>query len=173
MVKRIVLGLLGIAAIFAAFWAARAEAAGFTRPDCSDYRNAPLPEAKCFREAKLGVRDANYEALQKTGLEFVYLARPPAGKELEAYPDAKKAAEAKTEGEFLINFSVNADGNVYDVRIVNATSEPIGHLAKLWSDTIAQWKFAKVAKPVINVPFRRLYLYSREDEGKRNQKNGG
>ena len=173
MVNRIVTGLVGIAGIMSAFWVADAEAADFKRPDCSAYRSSPLPEAKCFREAKIAVRDANYEALQKTGLEFAYLARPPAGKELNAYPEARKAAESKTEGEFLINFSVNTDGSVYDVKVIEASSEPIGHLAKLWADTIAQWRFVKPAKPVTNVPFRRIYLYSKEDEGKRNQKNGG
>lgn len=170
--KRSLLGLLGVTAVVGTFWAARAEAASFVRPVCSAYKNAPLPEAKCFREAKLAVRDANYEALQKTGLEFIYLARPPAGKELDAYPEAKKAAESKAEGEFLLTFSVNTDGDVYDVKIVEASSAPIGALAKLWADTIAQWKFVKIAKPVTGVPFRRIYLYSSEDDDTR-RKNGG
>jgi hypothetical protein len=144
----------------------------FHRPDCSAYKDKPLPEATCFRKDKLAVRYANYEALQKTGLEFVYLARPPAGKELDAYPEAKKAAEDKTEGEFLINFSVNTEGNVYDVKVVESSSAPIGYLAKLWADTIGQWKFTKIAKPVTDVPFRRLYLYSSEDD-KKSRKSGG
>lgn len=172
MVKRIAFGLIGIAAILVAFWAAKAEAADFARPDCSAYRDAPLPEAKCFRKKKLAVRHENYEALQKTGLEFVFLARPVDGKELEKnYPEARKAAADKVEGEFLINFSVNASGDVYDVKVVEACSPRIGHLAKLWADTIAQWKFVKPAKPVTNVPFRRIYLYSAEDNDKR--KSGG
>jgi TonB family protein len=172
MVKRIVLGLLGLAVIVAVFWTARAEAADFSRPDCSAFKDAPLPENKCFRKNKLAVRYANYAALQKTGLEFVYLARPPSGKELEAYPEAKKAAMDKVEGEFLITFSVNTEGNVYDVKVVQSSSVPIGYLAKLWADTIAQWKFTKIAKPVTDVPFRRLYLYSSEDDD-RSKKNGG
>jgi outer membrane biosynthesis protein TonB len=147
----------------------------FKRPDCSAYQGTShLPESRCFRKTKLAVRYANYAALQKTGLEFAYLGRPVSGKELDkAYPEAKKAAEDKVEGEFLINFSVNTEGNVYDVKIVNSTSAPIGHLAKLWADTIAQWKFVKIAKPVTNVPFRRLYLYSSEDDDKSSRKSGG
>jgi hypothetical protein len=172
MVNRTLLGVFGIAAILSSFWAARADAADFKRPDCSAFENKPLPEASCFRKAKLAVRDANYEALQQAGLEFVYLARPPAGKELDAYPDAKKAAESRVEGEFLLTFSVNADGNVHDVRIIEASSAPIGHLAKLWADTIAQWRFVRLAKPVTGVPFRRIYLYSQEED-ERDKKSGG
>ena len=154
--------------------AASAQSTGsYQRPDCSAFKDAPLPESTCFRKNKTAVRYDNYEALQETGLEFVYLARPPVGKELEkAYPEAKKAAEDKVEGDFLITFSVNTDGNAYDVKVVESSSTRIGYLAKLWADTIAQWKFVKVAKPVTNVPFRRLYLYSPEDDDK-NRKSGG
>lgn len=173
MVKRTVFGVLGIAAVFAIFWAAQAHAADFARPDCSAFSNAPEPEAKCFREARKAVRYANYEALQKTGLEFVYLARPPAGKELDAYPEAKKAAEDKVEGEFLITFSVDTDGNVYEVKVVQSSSPRIGYLAKLWADTIAQWKFAKPGKAVTGIPFRRAYLYSKEDDDPRRNRSGG
>ena len=145
----------------------------FGRPDCAVFKDAPLPESKCFRKNKLAVRYENYEALQKTGLEFTWMARPPAGEDFDkAYPEAKKAAEDKVEGEFLINFSVNTEGNVYDVKIVESSSTRIGYLAKVWADTIAQWKFAKVAKPVTNVPFRRLYLYSSEEDDK-SRKSGG
>jgi len=153
--------------------AAGAQSTGsFQRPDCSAFKDRALPEATCFRKKKFDLRYENYEALQKTGLEFVYLARPPAGKEMDAYPEAKKAAEDKVEGEFLINFSVNTDGSVYDVKVVESSSAPIGHLAKVWADTIAQWKFVKVAKPVTGVPFRRIYLYSPEDD-QRGKKSGG
>jgi TonB family protein len=145
----------------------------FTRPDCSAFKDRPLPEATCFRKKKFDVRYANYEALQKTGLEFVYLARPVDGKELEkAYPEATKAAKDRAQGEFLITFSVNTEGNVYDVKVVESSSAPIGHLAKLWADTITQWKFVKIAKPVTDVPFRRIYLYSDEDN-QRGKKSGG
>lgn len=154
--------------------AAGAQTTGtFKRPDCSVFKDSPLPESRCFRKNKLAVKYENYEALQKTGLEFVYLARPVSGKELEkGYPEAMKAAKDKVEGEFLINFSVNSDGSVYDVKVLNASSAPIGHLAKLWADTIAQWKFTKIAKPVTDVPFRRIYLYSDEDD-QRGKKSGG
>lgn len=175
MLTRISIGLLGITAVLGAFCAAGVAKAdtGFQRPDCSSYKELPLPEATCFRKAKLAVRDANYAALQKTGLEFAYLARPPVGKELDHYPEAKKAAEDKAEGEFVIGFSVNTDGNVYDIKVVSASSAPIGALARLWADTIAQWKFAKIASPVTNVPFRRIYLYSHQDDDKRSNKSGG
>lgn len=173
MVKRIILGLLGLAAIFAAFWVAKADAAEFARPNCSAYAGVPEGEGKCFRKAKEAVRHGNYAALQKTGLEFAYLARPPAGEELKkAYPEAAKAAADKVEGEFLVTFSVNTNGDVQDAKVVSASSAPIGALAKLWADTIAQWKFVKTAKPVTDVPFRRIYLYSKDDDT-RGKKNGG
>jgi outer membrane biosynthesis protein TonB len=155
--------------------AAGAQSTGsFQHPDCSAYKDAPLPEAKCFRKAKLAVRDANYESLQKTGLEYVYLARPVDGMELQKnYPEVIKAGMEKVEGEFLINFSVNTNGDVYDVKVIEASSEPNRARAKLWADTIAQWKFVKIAKPVIGVPFRRIYLYSKEDDDRRGKKSGG
>lgn len=174
MVKRIGFGLLGIAAVIGIFfWVSSASAADFARPDCSAFNDAPEPEAKCFREAKIAVREANYAALQKTGLEFAYLARPPAGDELKSYPEARRAVESRAEGQFLISFSVNADGNVHDVRIVEASSKPIGALAKLWADTIAQWKFVKPGKPVTDIPFRRIYLYSKQDDDPRRSRSGG
>jgi outer membrane biosynthesis protein TonB len=168
--KKLIIASLAIALSSAA----GAQSTGsFQHPDCSAYKDAPLPEAKCFRKAKLAVRDGNYEALQKTGLEFVYLARPVDGKELEKnYPEVIKAGKDKVEGEFLINFSVNTNGDVYDVKIVEASSEPNRARAKLWADTIAQWKFVKVATPVTGVPFRRIYLYSNEDD-QRGKKSGG
>ena len=173
MVKRIIVGLFGIVAILGVFWVAKAEAAEATRPDCSEFAGLPKPQSTCFRKRKLAVRYANYDALQKTGLEFAYLARPVEGKELEkAYPDAAKAAKDKVEGKFLITFSVNTDGNVYDVKVVEASSQPISHLARLWADTIAQWKFVKPGKAVTDVPFRRVYLYSDEDSDK-DRRSGG
>jgi TonB family protein len=154
--------------------AAGAQPAGsFQRPDCSAFKDRPEPEATCFRKNKLAVRYANYEALQKTGLEFVYLARPVDGKELEdSYPEVIKAGKDKVEGEFLINFSVNTNGDVYDVKIVEASSEPNRARAKVWADAIAQWKFVKIARPVTDVPFRRIYLFSSEDD-QRGRKSGG
>jgi len=145
----------------------------FKRPDCSAFKDSPLPESRCFRKNRLAVKYENYEALQKTGLEFVYLARPVDGKELEKnYPEVVKAGKDKVEGEFLINFSVNTNGDVYDVKIVEASSEPNRARAKLWADTIAQWKFVKIAKPVTGVPLHRIYLYSPEDDDK-SRKSGG
>jgi outer membrane biosynthesis protein TonB len=145
----------------------------FQRPDCSSFQGKPDGESLCFREAKQAVRYANYAALQKAGLEFVYLARPVDGVELEkAYPEVVKAVVDKAQGEFLIHFSVGTDGSVHDVRVVSASSAPIGALAKLWADTISQWKFDKVARPVTNVPFRRIYLYSNQDDD-RSRKSGG
>lgn len=145
----------------------------FQRPDCSAFKDMPQPDSACFRKKRFDVRYENYKALQKTGLEFVYLARPIDGKELEKnYPEVIKAGKDKVEGEFLINFSVNTNGDVYDVKIVEASSEPNRARAKLWADTIAQWKFVKIAKPVTGVPFRRVYLYSPEDD-QRGKKSGG
>lgn len=173
MVTRILLGLLGMAGVVGTVSAAKVQTA-FQRPDCSAFAGRPEAESSCFRKARRAVTDENYAALQKTGLEFVYLARPVDGKELEkGYPEAFKAARDKVEGEFLLTFSVNTNGDVFDVKVVATSSEPIGHLAKLWGDTIKQWKFVKTAKPVTDVPFRRIYLYSKEDEGKRGQKSGG
>src|SRR5690348_3115101 len=96
----------------------------FRGPDCSAFAKSPEPEATCFRKMKIAVRYANYDALQKTGLEFVYMGRP----DPDTNPDAKKAAEDKVQGGFLIRFSVDTDGTVRDVRVVESSSERIGHL---------------------------------------------
>ena len=102
MVKRIVLGLLGIAAIVAIFWTARAEAADFTRPDCSAFAGRPEAESTCFRKTRFAVMDENYADLQKIGLEFVYLGRPVGGTELEKnYPEVVKAGK-ETHGSGCI-----------------------------------------------------------------------
>lgn len=173
MVTQILLGLLGFAGVVGTVSTANAQTA-FQRPNCSAFEGRPEAESTCFRKARFAVMDENYADLQKTGLEFVYLARPVAGKELEKnYPEVVKAGKDKVEGEFLINFSVNTNGDVYDVKIVNSSSEPNRARAKLWADTIAQWKFTKIAKPVTDVPFRRLYLYSPEDDDKSSKKSGG
>ena len=93
---------------------------------------------------------------------FVYMARPDA----KANPDALKVVENKVEGSFVIRFSVKTDGTVYDVQTVEVT-EGIQPLAKLWADTIGQWTFAKTARPVTGIEFRRIYLYSAEDDDDR------
>jgi hypothetical protein len=140
----------------------------FQRPDCTAFQAMPEPEATCFRKTKIALFYANADALQKTGLEFLYMGRPDA----EDSPEAKKVLEDKTEGAFLIRYSVQVDGTVHDVRIDEASSDAIRHLAKLWADAIAQWKFAKIEKPVKDVPFGRIYLYSAQDDDRRTRRAG-
>ena len=113
----------------------------FKRPDCSAYSAWQKPERKCIREVRRSWKEANFAALQKTGLMFVYMARP----DPKANPEALKVAENKIEGSFVIRFSVKTDGTVYDVQTVEVT-EGIQPLAKLWADTIGQWTFAKTSQ---------------------------
>ena len=131
----------------------------FKRPDCSAYSAAQKPERKCVREIRRSWQDANFVALQKTGLMFAYMARPdPKGNS-----DALKVVEHKVEGSFVIRFSVRTDGTVYDVRTVEVT-EGIAPLAKLWADTISQWTFVKTNQAVTGIEYRRIYMYAADDE---------
>lgn len=134
-------------------------AASFKRPDCSAYSSAKKPERKCVREARRSWQEANFAALQKTGLMFVYMARP----DPKASPEAMKAVQNRVEGSFVIRFSVKTDGSVYDVRTVEVT-EGIQPLAKLWAETVGQWTFAKSSQPITGVEFRRIYMYATDDD---------
>jgi opacity protein-like surface antigen len=138
----------------------------FQRPDCSKFQGGPKAEGKCFRETKEAWKFANYDAVQKAGLEFIYMARP----DLSNSPAVKKALEDKVEGSYTIKYSVNQNGTVYDVKVEDVTSAGIEPIAKLWADTIKQWTFAKIAKPVVNVEYRRIYLYSKDDEAEEAKK---
>ena len=142
---------------------AQAEDTSYPRPDCSAYQGLMKPEATCISVARRGVNlDANAAAIRASGLEFRYMARPPSGDALDAYPGAKKTLEDKVNGDFLITFSVNRQGNVEDVKVKEFSSAPINALAIVWADTISKWKFVKPDEPIRDVPFRRLYLYPEE-----------
>jgi hypothetical protein len=138
----------------------------FKRPDCSAFKDAPKPESKCFGRIRNAWKYANYDAVQKAGLEFIYMARP----DVNSSPAAKKALEDKAEGSYTIKFSVNQAGTVYDVKVEDVTSQAIAPIASLWADTIKQWTFAKIAKPVVDLEYRRIYLYSKDDEVKEAKK---
>ena len=105
------------AALTLAFAASAQAPVSFKRPDCSAYSASLKPERKCIREVRRSWQEANYAALQKTGLMFVYMARP----DPKANPDALKVVENKVEGSFVIRFSVKTDGTVYDVQTVEVT----------------------------------------------------
>jgi hypothetical protein len=142
---------------------ARAEAA-FVRPDCPP-ADAPMEaEARCIRDVRRRWQEANFAALQETGLMFVYMARPDA----DASPAARAAVEQKAEGSFTVKFDVATDGTVYNVRTLDVT-DGIEPLARLWADTIAQWTFTKTDQPVTDVEFRRIYLYPRDGEANSTQ----
>lgn len=144
--------------------AVQADGEEFPRPDCSAYQDLIKPEATCISVARREVNlDANAAAIRNSGLEFRYMARPPSGDALDTYPDAKKALEDKVDGDFLITFSVNRQGNVENVEVQETSSAPIGALAQIWAETISKWKFVKPDEPIRDVPFRRLYLYPQED----------
>lgn len=139
---------------------ARAESA-FQRPDCPS-ADAPMKaEARCFRDVRKQWQDANFAALQKTGLMFVYMARP----DPDSSPAALEAVKNKVEGSFTVKFDVAKDGTVYNVRTEDVT-DGIAPLAQLWAETIRQWTFAKIDQAVSDVEFRRIYLYPREDEAR-------
>lgn len=130
----------------------------FERPDCSAYKDSFKPERKCIRETRRRWQEENFAALQKTGLMFIYMARP----DVEASPAARAAIEEKVEGSFTLRFSVATDGTVYNVRQEEVT-DGIAPLADLWADTISKWTFTRIDKPVTDVEYRRIYLYSSED----------
>jgi hypothetical protein len=89
---------------------------------------------------------------------FNYMARP----DLERFPEAKAVLEEKTEGAFSIVFSVAADGTVSTAAASNVT-DGMQPIASMWVDTIRQWTFAKVDKPVTGIEHRRIYLYPKDD----------
>jgi hypothetical protein len=149
----------GFATLALAFAASAQTAASFKRPDCSAYAASLKPERKCVREVRRIWQEANYAALQKTGLMFVYMARP----DPKASPDAMKVIERKVEGSFAIRFSVKTDGTVYDVQTMEVT-EGVQPLAKAWADAIGQWTFARTSEPVSGIEYRRIYMYSDEED---------
>jgi hypothetical protein len=154
--RALVLCVLTLALPFAA---SAQTVATFKRPDCSVYSGAQKPERKCIREVRRSWQEANFAALQKTGLMFVYMARPDA----KASADALKAVQNRIEGSFVIRFSVKPDGTVYDVHTVAVTAG-IQPLAKLWAETIGQWTFAKAGQAVTGIEFRRIYMYAADDD---------
>jgi hypothetical protein len=150
---------MGFATLTLAFAASAQTVASFKRPDCSPYAASLKPERKCVREVRRMWQEANQAALQKTGLMFLYMARP----DPKANPEATKLIEKKVEGSFSIRFSVKTDGTVHDVQTVEVT-DGVQPLAKAWAETIAQWTFAKTSQPVAGIEFRRIYMYSDEDD---------
>jgi hypothetical protein len=154
--KAILQACLALAATVSA--AANAQIA-FVRPDCPAADAPHSAEVRCIRDARRQVQQSNFDALQKTGLMFRYLARP----DLDRYPEAKAAIERKVEGSFTVRFDVAPDGAVYNVRALDVTSG-IEPLAKMWAETIAAWTFVKTGQAVTDVVHRRVYLYPRQDE---------
>ncbi len=43
-------------------------------------------------------------------------------------------------------------------------TEGIQPLAKLWADTIRQWTFVKTDQAVTGIEYRRIYMYSADDD---------
>src|SRR5688572_14576800 len=77
----------------------------FKRPDCSAYSASQKPGRMCVRETLRLWKEANFAALQKSKLMFVYMARP----DPKAHPDALKVVQNRIEGSFVIRFSVKTD----------------------------------------------------------------
>jgi hypothetical protein len=154
--KRIVLGAVALALV-APCWAWADTS--FKRPECAAGNDVTpeAAEARCIREARKRLQDANFADLQQTGLMFNYMARP----DLERFPEARAVLEKKIEGSFSVVFSVATDGTVSDAaaRDVTPGMQP---LASMWVDTIRQWTFAKVDKPVTDIEHRRIYLYPKD-----------
>lgn len=155
-------------ALVLAFPAGAQAQVSFKRPDCSPYKAAFKAESKCIREIRKSWQEANFAALQKTGLMFNYMARP----DIETSPAAKEVIENKVEGSFTVRFSVATDGTVYNMKTEDVT-DGIAPLAGLWAETIGQWTFAKTDKAVTDVEYRRIYMYSVEDDTKSPQETQG
>lgn len=139
--------------------AAAQEPANFVRPDCSAYEDAHEPEATCIRKTRKSWQDANFAALQKTGLTFNLMGRPDPDKS----PEARKVLDDKVEGSFVIRYSVGIDGKVSDVKIVEVAGG-VQPLARLWADAIAQWTFLKGDKAFADVEYRRIYMYPAKED---------
>ena len=154
--RTVVLVLVTLAA--AAPLVASAESA-FERPACPVQDRQYSAEERCIADLRKQVQQSNFDALQKTGLMFRYMARP----DLDQHPEAKAAIEKKIEGSFVVIFDVAEDGSVYNVREIDVTPG-IEPLAKMWADTIRQWTFVKPGHPVADIEHRRIYLYPRESE---------
>lgn len=137
----------------------------FQRPDCPAADAAHSAEARCIRDVRKRWQQANFDALQKTGLMFVQMGRP----EIDRHPAAKAAIEQKIEGSFAVRFSVAPDGTVYNVRTVDVTGG-IEPLARMWAETIGQWTFVKPEQAVADIEYRRIYLYARDDEAESHKK---
>lgn len=142
--------------------------APFSRPECAPSESDPGAETRCIRNARNAVRDANFAALQKTGLMFRSMARP----DLKQHPEAKSVLEKKVEGAFTVRFSVAPDGSVYNVAAIDVT-DGVAPLAKMWAETIAQWKFVGIERPVTDIEHRRIYLYPRQDDAEAQKKRQG
>jgi hypothetical protein len=143
---------------------AQAETA-FQRPDCPAADAVDSAEARCIRDVRKRWQQANFDALQQTGLMFAHMGRP----EIDRHPAAKAVIENKVEGSFTVRFSVAPDGSVYNVSTVDVTAG-IEPLAKMWAETIGQWTFVKPDKPVADVEYRRIYLYAGDDEAESQKK---
>lgn len=136
--------------------------AGFVRPPCPTVDRQYAAEERCILDLRRQVQQSNFDALQKTGLMFRYMARP----DVDQHPAAKAAIDGRIEGSFTLRFDVSADGTVYNVREVDVT-DGIEPLAQMWADTIRQWTFVKPGRPVTDIEHRRIYLYPRQDEADR------
>jgi len=154
--------VLALTALVAAVPAGAHALADFVRPDCPGADAPHSAEERCIRDVRKQLQQSNFDALQKTGLMFRYMARP----ELDQHPEAKAAIEKRTEGSFTVRFDVAPDGTVYNVREVDVTAG-IEPLAKMWADTIRQWTFVKTGQAVADVEHRRIYLYPRQDDARR------
>ena len=153
--------LLALAALVAS---SPASAEGFTRPDCAAYNDGRArPEARCFRDYRKQVRQTNFQALQKTGLMFNYMARPDIG----ADPAAKRMFSNKVEGTFTLKFSVKPDGTVYDVKVAEISSEGVRPMVKVMTETIGQWTFVPTEKGALDVPYTFVALYPKDDKPKK------
>ncbi len=155
--KRIVLSAVALVLVAPSWaWAQ----SSFARPECAagDAVTPQAAEARCIREARKRLQDANFAELQQTGLMFNYMARP----DLEQFPEAKAVLEKKVEGTFSVMLSVAPDGSVNNVSVKDVT-DGVQPLARMWADTIGQWTFAKVDKPVTDIEHRRIYLYPKDD----------
>ena len=102
----------------------------FRKPDCSAYKDAPLPEAKCFREYKLAVR-RELRGPAENRLEFVYLGGR-VGKELEKVIRGDEAAQAWPKGVSGHLFRSTPTERLRRQSRETLFVPPIGHLAKLW-----------------------------------------
>jgi TonB family protein len=64
----------------------------------------------------------------------------------------EQAKNANIEGSVTMSFSINNDGSVYNIKVINST--PSGLFDKASIEALSQWKYAELDKPLFDIKTR-------------------